>query len=194
MSNNEALHDLLVITDGPSLFRVPVESDGTGYKQVPCKVDFKDLAYRRVMRIANPGARGPAFAVLPNKPDPSTSQISCYLINSENIRASNPWTKEAWNAEPDPDTTPLQEPIRPAADGRLDFLVAGSSGNVFRIQFNDDDVPGTPVVDVLPLGDETEVYIQLRNGLVSGSAHCFSAGSVLPLVNIAAIEPLMEHA
>jgi len=179
------IHDLLVIPSNKKLYRFQANADGFAN---PEPLSFFDDNYRNVINIARTGdptqPRGPAFSVLPNKPDPSTSQICCYLVNSENIRAANPWTTAAWSSEPNPDKiTSLQAEPRKRDDEPLDFLVAGPKGDVFRIQ------AGVAPKALADLELESEVFVQLRNGLVAGSAFCVAANKVLPLVNISSLFP-----
>lgn len=181
----EELHDLLVIPSNKKLYRIQANADGF---ENPQTLTFYDDNYRNVMNIAQAGdstePRGPALSVLPNKPDPSTSQISCYLINSENIRAANPWTTAAWNSEPNPGkiTDLVDEPRTRDADD-LDFLVAGPNGKVWRVQEQQNPI------ELADLGVEGEIFVQLRNGLVAGSVYCQDAKKVLPLVNITSLYP-----
>ncbi len=183
----EDVHDLLVIPSNKKLYRARASTDGFA---TPTVLDFYDDDYRNVMNIAQVDEavdppRGPAFSVLPNKPDPSTSQISCYLVSSQHLRAANPWTTEAWSSEPNPKTTGLTPDPRPRDDAKvaLDFLVAGPDGTVSRVQ-------GGAAPKALPnLGEESEIYGQLRNGLVAGSVWCRQANAVLPIINITALFP-----
>ncbi|HYQ43744.1 MAG TPA: hypothetical protein VER11_17310 [Polyangiaceae bacterium] len=181
----EELHDLLVIPSNKKLFRIQANAEGF---ENPQPLGFYDDNYRNVMNIAQAGdstePRGPAFSVLPNKPDPSTSQISCYLINSENLRAANPWTTAAWNSEPNPGKiTDLVAEPRNLDAKKLDFLVAGPDGKVWRVQ--EDKAP----TELPSLGVESEIFVQLRNGLVAGSVYCEAANTVLPLVNVTSLYP-----
>ena len=41
----------------------------------------------------------------------------------------------------------------------------------------------------IDLSREPEIFILLRNGLVTGSVYCRATGTVLPLVNISSIFP-----
>lgn len=192
MTDVEHLHDLLIVPTDGALYRIPASSKANEGFLPPQNVDFTDAAHRRVMRLARlndaRGKRGPAFAVLPNKPDPSTSQICCYLVNSENVRASNPWTKGAWNAEPDPDTLGLRQDLSHRTDGRLEVLIAGVTGNLFHLEFAE-DAPQCALLRVLPLATESEAYGQLRNGVVAGTVYCNHTKTITPIVNITAFMP-----
>ena len=182
------VHDLLVIPSNNQLYRLKATSQENGYAPTVPPVGYQDTAYRKVMNIAQLGPgdapRGPAFAVLPNKPDPSTSQICCYLINSQNLRAANPWTAEPWNSEPGDDASNAEAQLEANRfDGAdLDLLVAMADGRVLRVQEKH------PIA-ALDLKEEGEVYTQLRNGLVAGTVYCKGADKVLPIVNITSLFP-----
>jgi hypothetical protein len=111
-----------------------------------------------------------------------------------NVRACNPWTQAAWSSEP---IRPEAQEITPGEVGpslqtplaelpsTLDFLVAGSVGDVYRFQYRQGAEMAQ--VQVLGLNLEGDVYVALRNGLVAGSAPCDAAGKILPLVNLTAL-------
>lgn len=183
MTATEEVHDLLVVPSNKKLYRF--RAHGSGFEQT-AEVDFYVDEYRSIMSVAQPGTpdlpRGPAFAVLPNKPDPSTSQICCYLVNAANIRAANPWTAPEWNSEPDgKDKSMRLEPVA-ADDQPFSLLVATAKGRVFLVT-----EAGVP--QELDLALESEIFCTLRNGLVAGSVYCRAAKGVLPIVNVTSLFP-----
>jgi len=183
MAAPEEVHDLLVVPSNKKLYRF--KAHGTGFEPT-AEVDFYVDEYRSIMSVAQPGTpdlpRGPAFAVLPNKPDPATSQICCYLVNAANIRAANPWTADGWNSEPDGKPKSLTFEPNPADDEDFSLLVATAKGRVFLVTEGEEPKE-------IELGLESEIFCSLRNGLVAGSVYCQAAGRVLPIVNVTSLFP-----
>jgi hypothetical protein len=119
-------------------------------------------------------------------------------VDAENFTHRNAWTAEEWNDLDDEDLLPA-----PTADDRyLEALLAGPRGDVFHL-WVDLERDWKPGVDV-PIGDglgsiekvdlrhETEIWNQLRNGLVAGTALRTTTPEgpyVVPLVNITSLIP-----
>lgn len=171
----------------------------------PEKLDMYDYAQRRVLSngypqdwgdLAKTDKRGPAFATIPVKPEPgATACGACYLINAENLSFRNAWTQEEWNSLGAPDL-----PAAPSADDpTLDVLLAGPQGMVFEIHLTLDEWrPGHSQaitrngvkcgeVRCLDLRYETELWQQLRNGLVVGRVQLNRNEQVMALVNVTSI-------
>jgi hypothetical protein len=213
-------HDVLVIgpqgaQDDNEFYRVPVvKVPGTSkerpgsYVDNPETLDLYDYSARRTLSIARPQRwgdttadepRGPAFGTLPVKREPAaTACLTCYLVDAENFTHRNAWTAEEWNDLDDEDLPPAPT----ADDPRLEAVLAGPRGAVFHLNLDltSDWTPG----DVVPIGDglgtieqvdlrhEMEIWNQLRNGLVAGSAlRTGGTGKprVVPLVNITSLTP-----
>jgi hypothetical protein len=190
---DEQVHDLFIIPANQKLYHLAanLDTDRAGYVQAKA-VDFADPAFRKAMNIARlqengqEPARGPALAILPNKPDPSTSQICCFLVNVENARAANPWTAAEWSNEPDGKNEDLKEPVL-NSNGVLKVLLAGATGKVFLVELNE-NLEKVTRCESLDLNLEGEIYVQLRNGAVAGSARSSTeGGAVLPLVNVTSL-------
>jgi hypothetical protein len=156
-------------------------------------VDATAEGARKVYGIARPGAPdkdtyGPAFAILPIRPDPGSQSDTCFLINTENLFLPNPWTAADWDAfdiagsagpgapspsadvQPDPAWSPTMPP----------FLVAGPEGNVYFV-----DVVAGQVTPVRDLRLQPSIWTQLREGLIVGTV--FYNGRVTALFNIASL-------
>ncbi|HET9956016.1 MAG TPA: hypothetical protein VFQ61_16030 [Polyangiaceae bacterium] len=225
-------HDVLVfprtgVVEEWQYFRIPVVkqarelSDGTTIRagqfvSAPEKWDLSDHGERRVLSTARPqhygnedersAARGPAFALLPVKPDPSSASFpTCFLINVQNLDSPNLWTVEEWNDGPGgPDYPTPQHP------NEFEALVAGPRGAVFRLKITNVDAwrPGTqPLpnglgeIEAVDLANESEIWGQLRNGCIAGRALFQDTSTnkrenkhrpqkrVIPLVNITALQP-----
>jgi hypothetical protein len=201
--NDHEIHDLLIIPANGALYRCKANpnSENTapaqagGYDASPVQqLSFRDPAHRKTLNVARPRldaddnrTRGPAFAILPNKVDPATSQICCYLVNAENARGNNPWTRDAWSSEPDGKDNSLPATATGPRPELLEVLLAGSTGQVHYVALDDStgNVVNGPLK--LNLGTEGEVFSLLRNGLVVGSALCNEVNRVLPLVNLTAL-------
>lgn len=178
------------------------------YVDLPEKLDLYDYAQRRTMTIARPQdwgdadhrgtSRGPAFGTLPVKREPSaTSCAACYLINAQNLNFRNAWTAEEWS---DFDTVDLP-PAPSVDDDHFEVLLAGPRGMVFRLRVNvaneqgDLWKPGEPQdigdqqgrIWALDLRHEMEIWNQLRNGCVAGSALHYQTNQRIPLVNVTSL-------
>jgi hypothetical protein len=188
----ESVHDAFIIPSNGKLhhFKASMADNNLGeYDSPPEVLERQHTAFRRTMNIARLGdeenPRGPALAVLPRKPDPATSQICCYLVNSENIRAANAWTIPAWNSEPSEEDGSLsarqQEQTWP-----LELLVADASPQVLRVTLTQDGGGIEAAVTRVDLSLEGELFNQLRCGLVAGRVR-LSSGDELPVVNAASL-------
>lgn len=190
--HDEDKHDILIIPRNGVLYRVPCQGDGGFSESVGATFTPDQAGARRSMNIVRPAgetapgpAWGPAFATVPKKPEPPTAQVCCYVVNTEHVRASNPWTHAAWNAEPQDENRDLKAPVAELSE-TLEFMVAGSLGDVYRVALDQRQL--TAQVSALELKREAAVYTSLRNGLVAGSAPCVGAyGEILPLINLTAL-------
>lgn len=195
-------HDVLIINQQGILHRVPVEkrlghpNEGR-YLAAPETAHFRESGHRKVFNIAhahsssagpdgqgnNPStASGPAFALLPIKPEPASSNWTCYLINAQRLNYRNPWTIEAWNDEPDDEET-ADGSAQAAETDAFELLIAGPRGDVYHVQKPaGQDLPAVKKVN---LQNEQDVWGQLRNGCVVGTAEFYNQGEprVVPLVN-----------
>jgi hypothetical protein len=192
------------------------------YVDSPEVLDFHDYAQRRTTTVARPqdwGAqrgvrRGPAFGTLPVKREPAaTSCAACFLVDSQNVNFANAWTAEEWNAFVEEDFVDLD--AAPMTDAKsFEALIAGPRGKVFHLSLelatgegaserelweSNAEVPLTSdggdhlgFVRCLNLRYETEIWNQLRNGCVAGSALLHEHGRVVPLVNITSLMPLEQ--
>jgi hypothetical protein len=205
---NSPHHDLLIINPDGVLHRLQVEkrqdhpNEGR-YVTAPEAAHYRDAGHRKVFNIARaqafsdagsalddpPGTRndrGPAFAMLPVKPEPASSNWTCYLINAQRLAYKNPWTQAAWNDEPDPGG-PEQGSVERTAPNRGDFelLVAGPAGDVFLVRSQGK----SRSVSLVDLSQEQDIWSLLRNGCVVGTAEYYNhpdgAPKVVPLVNAA---------
>jgi hypothetical protein len=178
------------------------------YVDLPEKLDLYDYAQRRTLTIARPQdwgdksrratSRGPAFGTLPVKREPAaTSCAACYLIDAQNINFRNAWTAEEWS-----DFQTVDLPPAPSVDDdHFEVLLAGPRGMVFRLRVNvaTDErplwKPGVPVsigvgqgrLEALDLRYEMEIWNQLRNGCVAGSALHHQSNQRIPLVNVTSL-------
>jgi hypothetical protein len=195
-------HDVLVIprllptaiekAHGPKgMLKMPVQQDGQ-YDQSQI-VDATDEGARKVYGIARPGAPdkdiyGPAFAILPIRPDPGSQSDTCFLINTENLFLPNPWTAADWDAfdiagsaGPGAPSPSRDIPEDPAWSPTMPpFLVAGPGGNVYFV-----DVAAGRITAVPDLRLQTSIWTQLREGLVVGTV--LYQGRVTALFNIASL-------
>jgi hypothetical protein len=237
-------HDVLVIPppdiiNDDEFFRLPVvksEQANQGqaedidarkgiYVDPPELLDSYDYAQRKVLSASRPQdwgprewiakARGIAFGTLPVKAEPAaTSCGACYLVDAQNLRFSNAWTAEEWNAV---DGVPDLPSDATASLPKFEVLIAGPRGKVFYLRVNlaregdgSDLWPaGGPPVDLggargdiecLDLRYETEIWNQLRNGAVAGRVlirkkartarpELRATISTTPLVNITSLVP-----
>lgn len=190
------VHDLLIIPNDQKLYRLsatPVGHGQAGYQgQCASEVRFEDTGYRKATSIARKGSdgkgqRGPAFAVLPNKPDASASQVSCYLINAENFRAANAWTQTEWSSEPDGEDKGLTPAgVAPVGD-LVELVIATGSGRVYLLSFRERGQLNSVLTELRQLNLEGEIYEQLRNGVVAGSVWVEQAKRVVPIVNVSSL-------
>jgi len=134
-----------------------------------------------------PQDRGPAFAMLPVKPEPASSNWACYLINAQRLAYKNPWTTVAWNDEPEP-TAKAEDGngtgVAPASG--FELLVAGPAGDVYYVNSSG----STPAITPIDLDQEQDIWSQLRNGCVVGTAEYYNhrnGPKVIPLVNAACL-------
>jgi len=199
-------HDLLLIprlvpstqdlpSGAPKMLRMALQDDGS-YSESEW-LDFDALGARKVYNIARPAPpgepqRGPGFAVLPIRPDPGSQYETCYLINTENLVMPNPWTAADWDSFDDgqggaPSRAPAADPgpvAEETPDG-FELLVAGPNGKVFHVECDEDgNVSGTAV----SLDVEPEIWGQLREGVVVGTAYYAKDERILPLVNVTSLK------
>ncbi|HWO07997.1 MAG TPA: hypothetical protein VNN80_00915 [Polyangiaceae bacterium] len=203
-------HDLLIINPDGVLHRLQVEkrenhpNEGR-YLSAPAVAHYREPGHRKVFNIAHAhaftdarlelvedapavvGDHGPAFAMLPVKPEPASSNWACYLINAQRLAYKNPWTQAAWNDEPDSTEAGNGGAQRAEAPASSDFelLVAGPAGNVVLVRSLGSSHSVTPV----DLSQEQDIWSLLRNGCVVGTAEYYNhpdgAPKVVPLVNAA---------
>ena len=195
-------HDVLVIprllptaienANGPrGMLKMSVQPDGQYAESVI--VDATDDGARKVYGIARPGAPdndayGPAFAILPIRPDSGSQSDTCFLINTENLFLPNPWTAADWDAFDVSGSAGPGAPV-PSTDVPADpawsrttppFLVAGPDGRVYFV-----DVGANRIAEVPDLRLQTSIRSQLREGLIVGTV--VFEGRVTPLFNIASL-------
>lgn len=214
-------HDVLIVppkgvVEASEFFRVPVTKDESSsevgqYRDPPERMDAEDWGQRKVLSAAFPEQhgpleyrglkRGPAFSVLPIKPEPaSTSCVACYLVAADNVNYPNPWTHGLWNS---PTAQEDEQPLSSPTD--LDVLLAAGQGKVLRlhvadlsdweaggetIAFRRADGTAVATLEAIDLGREAEVWGQLRNGCVAGRVLLAEEGRVVPLVNITSLQDL----
>jgi len=175
-------HDVLVYSSQGDLYQVPVvqpppkgapapvEGDPApgSYATIPKPLTMRDSGYRKVDSIARyeNSARGAGFAVLPNKPDPQSSQMSCYLINPQNFQTTTPWTATEWSSAEDKQDDGIALDLSRWEADAFEFLVAVPLGKVYFARKLVDEPPTFTLVD---LAKEGEIWTQLRNGLVVGT-------------------------
>lgn len=186
-------HDLLLITPKGEYHRFPVETagdDSGSFVRAPTRPDMAAAGSRKILNLARRGhgdsRRGPAFALLPVKPEPAGSACGlCYLVNAENLRAHNPWVSAAWN-----DSAIADAPASAEAD-EFEVLIAGPAGKVYHVQKHAD--AEQPSVRRVDMSGESEIWSQLRNGCIAGAAeythHPAREPRVVPLVNVTSLTP-----
>jgi len=193
------IHDLFLITkaDGQAADRLShIKVDAAG---IPDKLErdvgFDYPGHRKVMKLAQPSGRdimrGAGFTILPNRPDPDTSQMCCFLVNARNLRDVNPWNATEWSQSEDhvDNSLPLDKDF---ATTSFEALLAGPGGEVYYVQRADADAQ---IKRLSPeeLAVESELWVQLRNGLVAGCVAyqgCPSgAGRIVALMNMTAVMP-----
>lgn len=221
--DDSEFHDVLVIPpkrrDGGTVipdgqfYRFPVvkvDPPGSGtsragkYGARPELWDRSDMAQRKIAGIASPegeGTRlGPAFAVVPIKPEPGSSSCGwCYLVNAKNLISKNAWTAEEWSAPGAPDL----EGAETANAKELEVLLALSRGIVVRFRASNldalDPFPGavepasvtkhgvTYEIEPVRLNNESDIWTQLRNGSIAGRARYHQGKRIVPLVNVTSL-------
>jgi hypothetical protein len=163
-------------------------------------LNVRDSGGRKVYDIARPGPNhGPAFAVLPIRPEPGTQADTCYLINTENLFLPNPWTARDWDAPPlegdiHSDLPPDSQPAAttPASDDGsspwpaegFELLVAGPRGKVFLVRC--DGSSGS--IQEIDVSRETDIWSQLREGLIVGTVQYAAEQRVVPMVNVTSLD------
>lgn len=173
---------------GSGMLKMSVKESGDYEASIPLSVE--DAGGRKAYSVARPSDDyGPAFAVLPIRPEPGTQSDTCYLINTENLFLPNPWTATDWDALPpegeqeNPGPAAAQNQPDPESwreDG-FDLLVAGPRGRVFRVRC--DGHRGQ--VEEIALAQESELWAQLREGLIVGTAK--HDNEILPIVNVTSL-------
>jgi len=169
---------------------VPQNASATGGEAVtverPSAPD--DPGFRKTLSIADPGgdqSRGPAFACMPIRPEPATSFYTCYLVDGNNVRFRNSWTKSGWNDQPIDPSEGEPDDWGPSS---FEALVAGSRGRVYHLVVTN-GIPAS--MNEVDLAYEGEIWVQLRSGVVAGRAqyyrHPQEPGRVLPLFNVPAL-------
>lgn len=201
------------------MYRFPVRKTGPEAGQFldkPELLDYTDFEQRRVSTIAHSAEwgndahrdvhRGIAFGTLPVKPEPSASSCGlCYLVNSDNLNFVNAWTAEEWNSIPDG----VELEAAPTADAtEFDLLIGAPLGKVLhlkvrqldrwegkRARFDFGKHCGYGSIESIDLRFESEVWNQLRNGVVAGRVLLRDTATPLPLVNVTSLmlEPPTEE-
>lgn len=194
-------HDLFLIHhEGSSRSLTHIEVDPAGVpKKIHPNVPTEYPGRRKVMHLAHSGpgnrGRGAGFSILPNRPDPDASQMSCYLINPGNLRDVNPWTVAEWSQAEDETNEGLQWREDPAIfeTAAFEVLLAGPMGEVYFVRKTAD---GRATIDQLSkdsLAIEGELWHQLRNGMVAGSVsyagHPEQPGRPVAVLNVTAVHP-----
>jgi hypothetical protein len=220
------LHDILLIPPAPKndapattpeefyRFAVVKVTDGAlrrgTYPHAPEVWNRNDVGQRKVYGIAHPeqvqsygtssDARGPAFAVMPIKPEPGSSSCAfCYLINAQQVLSPNAWTAEEWNAPGGPDFDAEANANRT----EVEVLLALPRGIVLRLRVTDlhrlDTFPARATVatatadgvtyelEPVALKNESEIWGELRNGCIAGRVFHRQRDRVIPLLNVTAL-------
>lgn len=211
-------HDILLVREefvpgqpGPRLERFAVDKVTGTYKNDPDARKRPESPdgeiYRATLNIAQVGGRsageprrGPALSTLPLHPSPAASSAtSCYLVNPENLSYVTAWTAEEYNDPPGGFDAPGG-----LGEDTFSVLIASPGGKVYylekkagtgSIQHDSDDF----CLREVDLSKETEIWAQLRGGLVAGRArYCGKhqdqlehapEDDVVPLVNIESLTP-----
>lgn len=210
-------HDVLVIRDrldgrrGARLERFAVDKSTGVYKGGPAEsrppVEPEDEGHRPIINLASTGQRtdqdpprGPILSALPLHPSPAASSgTTCYLVNAQNLNYTTPWTAEEWNDRSE--DLENEGYMKPDA---FSLLVASPAGKVYYLEKKlDPDGAGELDTDndrfvfrEIALNHESEIWMQLRNGCVVGSAvfekkpgAASRRDKVVPLVNIDSLTP-----
>lgn len=194
-------HDLFLIghaDDKRDLTHIKVDQRGVP-TTIHENVGLEYPGRRKVMNLAQSGpedsGRGTGFSILPMRPDPASSQMSCYLINPHNLRDVNPWTVAEWSQAEDEKDEGLRWREDPSVfeSPAFELLLAGPMGEVYFVRKNAD---GGATIDQLSkqsLARESELWHQLRNGMVAGSVsyagHPDEPGRAVAVVNMTAVLP-----
>ncbi len=180
------------------------------YSNQPELWDRDDTGQRKVLGIAHPQRvyseggskdnRGPAFAVMPVRPEPGASSCAfCYLVNAQNVLSPNAWTAEEWNAPGGPDLVAEAH----ANQTEAELLLALPRGLVVSIRAtgldNLDEFPDkveparvtkhgvTYEIEPVRLNNETEIWSELRNGCIAGRVLHRQRERVIPLLNVTSL-------
>lgn len=201
------------------MYRFPVEKTGPDagqFKQKPELLDYVDFEQRRVTTISHSAEwgnearrdvhRGMAFGTLPVKEEPSASSCGlCYLVNAENLNFVNAWTAEEWNGIPGGEDL---EAAPTAAATKFDLLIGAPLGKVLHLKVRKLDKwegkresfefgkhGGFGSIESVDLRFESEIWNQLRNGVVAGRALRRDSVEPLPIVNVTSlmVEPAEEE-
>ena len=191
-------HDLLVIPKLGELQRVLVakrpwedgrpQGPGGTYVGLEPVSAPEEPGNRKALSVARPeGDRlsGPAFAAMPVKPEPASSFYTCFLVNGDNVRFQNDWTAAEWNDFPG--AADAEQPNWRPVD--FEMLIGAQQGVVFHLTVSG----GKHQLErVQNLGNEAEIWTQLRAGVVAGRVrylgHPRNPGAILPLVNVTALQ------
>jgi hypothetical protein len=198
---DQGKHDVLVIPPDGVLHRMRVNKKGTpAYTKRPDRPLRDNAGYRKVMAIAQgtistsgePVSDEPAgagFAVMPVKPEPTTSSMTCFLINQNNLSIENDWTSAEWNDEPSGEA---QQALAWSPD-EFDAYLAGPQGKVFWVHRQGGK---TTIEELASLATESDVWGALRNGVIAGRVYSNALGKVVPLLNVTALlgRPAREKA
>jgi hypothetical protein len=210
-------HDVLLIRDevespGSRLERFRVDKISGVFQESrrgnKDPVKPHDEGYRPTMNLGSTGRaeaipRGPILSALPLHPSPAASGgTTCYLVNAQNLNYTTTWTADEWNDRPGgPDGPDAEAYVRPDS---FSLLIASPAGKVYYLekkvgpdqQHIPVGVPGSYEFREVDLRYEAEIWTQLRNGCVIGSAMFEKrpgAGSrkekIVPLVNIDSLTP-----
>lgn len=197
--------------DAPQAAGEPPADRRTGtYSDLPEVWSHNDIGQRKVFAIAHPdvmdnegrahGSRGPAFAIMPVKPEPGSSSCAfCYLINAQQVLSPNAWTAEEWNAPGGPDF----EAEANANKTEAEVLLALPRGIVLRLRAtNLDNLDAFPSptkiatvtehgvtyeIEPIALNNEAEIWSELRNGCIAGRVFHRGRARVIPLLNVTSL-------
>jgi hypothetical protein len=188
--------------------RFPIDRENGSYDG-PEDLRVQIPGGRKARALAAPDeSYGPGLLVAPTRPEPAAQNGTCIIINQEHVRVRNAWTAARLNSEPqvvvsnDPAAVAvaaaenqLIEPdiyLQPIPnrdrDEKFEMLIASGGGKIYYVR--DGQAP-EPLEN---LGNEGEIWYQLRNGFVAGSVFCRQHGKVLPMVNVLAISKVNDDA
>lgn len=197
---DQAKHDVLVIPADGELHRMRANQEAkpgeAAYVEAPERPGWDSAGFRKVMAIAQGTistsgdslAKEPAgagFAVMPVKPEPTTSSMTCFLINANNLRIENDWTAAEWNDEP---VAGEQQELAWSPD-EFDAYLAGPQGKVFWVHHRGGggDEGVTTIKELKSLASESDVWGALRNGVIAGRVYSNALGKIVPLLNLTAL-------